>query len=169
MLKSLAILVATTFLPGLELRASIPVGFFGGDIRATLGLPGVVATCLVANTLLGMLVFAFMRFVELVLRKWGWFERNAWPFIESRREKLRPLTEKYGALGVALFIGVPLPGTGAYAGAVGAYLLRLDRRKFWIANLLGVCIAAAAVTAICILIDCGAVAEDGFIRRLFIK
>lgn len=169
MFKVIAILVATTLIPGLELRASIPVGFFGGDIRSSLGAGGVVAVCLIANIVLGMVVFGLMRLVELVLRKWPWFERKVWPFVESRREKLRPLVEKYGVWGVAVFIGVPLPGTGAYTGAVGAYLLRLDRNKFWIANLVGVFIAAAAVTAICVLIDQGVVAEDSLVRRLFIK
>ena len=108
-----------------------------------------------------------MKPVELILRKWGWFDRHVWPLLESKREKLRPLVEKYGVWGVAIFIGVPLPGTGAYSGAVGAYLLALDRKRFWLANLLGVFIACAAVTAICLLIDKGA--DLGFVRRLFLK
>ena len=68
---------------------------------------------------------------------------------------------------MAIFIGMPLPGTGAYSGAVGAYLLALDRKRFWLANILGVVIACVAVTAICLLIDKGA--DLGFVRRLFLK
>lgn len=169
MIKSIIILVATTLIPGLELRASIPVGFFASDIREALGIAGVVGVCLIANILLGMVVFSLMRFAEFILRKWHWFDSKVWPRLEQRREKLRPLVEKYGVWGVAVFIGVPLPGTGAYTGAMGAYLLRLNQQRFWLANALGVTIAAIAVTAICLFIDAGVVAEDSFIRRLFLK
>ena len=165
--KAILSLIATTFIPGLELRASIPVGFFSSDIRSQLGLVGVVALCLVANIFVGVIVFALMSPIEKIFRKWGWFDRKVWPVFEKKREKLRPLVEKYGVWGVAVFIGVPLPGTGAYSGAVGAYLLNLDRKKFWLANFLGVLIACIAVTAICLLIDKGA--DIGFIRKLFIK
>lgn len=162
-------LVAATFVPGLELRFSIPLGFFVASISNKLGLPWVVFVCFIANIIVGMLVFELMRPVEKVFRKWGWFDRKIWPVFEKKREKLRPSVEKYGVWGVAVFIGVPLPGTGAYTGAVGAYLLNLDRKKFWVANLVGVFIAAVAVTLICILIKDGVVAEDSFIKRLFIK
>jgi len=160
-------LALTTFIPGLELRASIPLGFFHSDIRAALGIPGVVATCLIVNVFVGIIVFALMKPVELILRKWGWFDRHIWPLLERKREKLRPLVQKYGVWGVAVFIGVPLPGTGAYSGAVGAYLLALERKRFWLANLIGVLIACVAVTVICLLIDKGA--DLGFVRRLFLK
>ena len=166
-MSSFLYLALTTFIPGLELRASIPLGFFHSDIRAALGLPGVVLTCLIVNIFVGIIVFALMKPVEIILRKWGWFDRHVWPLLESKREKLRPLVEKYGVWGVAIFIGVPLPGTGAYSGAVGAYLLALDRKRFWLANLIGVLIACIAVTAICLLIDKGA--DLGFVRRLFLK
>ncbi|MBQ7721306.1 MAG: small multi-drug export protein [Kiritimatiellae bacterium] len=166
-LQALLALVATTFIPGLELRASIPLGFFTPAIREAMTLTGVVLTCLATNVVLGVIVFAVMRHVEAILRKWGWFDRRVWPLFESKREKLRPLVEKYGAWGVAVFIGVPLPGTGAYAGAVGAYLLGLDRKRFWLANALGVAMACIAVTALCALILGGA--DLGVFQRLFLK
>lgn len=166
-LKAFLALAATTFIPGLELRASIPLGFFTPAIREALTLPGVVLACLATNVVLGVVVFALMKPVEIVLRKWHWFDSRVWPMFESKREKLRPLVEKYGAWGVALFIGVPLPGTGAYAGAVGAYLLGLGKRGFWLANALGVLIACAAVTALCALILGGA--DIGVFQRIFLK
>ena len=171
MTKAIFKLVATTLIPGLELRASIPVGLLvlREEIRAVLGGAGVVGVCLVANVLLGMAVFEAMALVEKFLLRIGWFKRRIWPILEAKREKLRPLVEKYGAWGVAVFIGIPLPGTGAYAGAIASYLLRLDRRRFWLANAVGVLFAAAAVTAICFALDAGLLAEDSLIRRLMIK
>lgn len=168
-LAAIIALVSFTFLPGLELRASLPVGFFTGDIRSALGLAGVIATCFVCNVIVGMIMFEVMALAENVFRKWGWFDRKIWPLLEARREKLRPSVEKYGAWGVAIFIGIPLPLTGAYTGAIGAYLLKLERRRFWLANLVGVLIAAVAVTAVCVLIQQGAIAEGSPLRKLFLK
>ncbi len=169
-LKAILILAACTAIPGLELRASIPVGFFGGQLRAALGgWPGVVGVCFLANVLVGVAVFWLMGPVVGFIRRWGWFERRIWPFFARTQDKLRPYVEKYGELGVAVFIGVPLPGTGAYTGAFGAYLLGLDKKKFFWANLLGVLLAAACVTAICLLIDQGVVADDSWIKRLFLS
>ena len=70
---------------------------------------------------------------------------------------------------MALFIGIPLPGSGVYTGAFGSYLLGLDRRKFAIANVVGVLIAGAAVTGLCLLIQHGAVGDESWIAKLFIK
>lgn len=162
-------LIVWTFVPGLELRASIPWGFFNGTVHDALGIPAIIAVCLVTNIIVGMLVFTLMKPVELILRKWGWFDRKVWPIFEKKREKLRPLVEKYGVWGVSVFIGIPLPGTGAYTGAVGAYLLNLDRKKFYLANLLGVLIACIAVSAICLLIQQGAVGKDSLISKIFTK
>ena len=78
----------------------------------------------------------------------GWFDRVVWPWFERTQHKLHPYVEKYGEWGLAVFIGVPLPGTGAYTGAFGAFLLGLDKRKFLVANALGVLIACAAVVAL---------------------
>jgi multidrug efflux pump subunit AcrA (membrane-fusion protein) len=51
-------------------------------------------------------------------------------------------------MGLALFIGIPLPGTGAYTGAAGAFALGMKKRQFAIANIAGVCMAGIAVTII---------------------
>lgn len=168
-LKPVLALVATTFIPMLELRASIPLGCFTPSIREPLGFAGVVATCFVANVLLGMAVFELMALAEGVLLRFGWFERRIWPILLRRREMLRGKVEKYGIWGVSVFIGIPLPGTGAMAGAVASYLLNLERKRFWLANLAGVLIAAVAVAAVCLLIERGAIGEDSLVRRLFLK
>jgi len=169
MLRAIAILAATTLIPGLELRASIPLGFFNDGIRGALGLSGVVAACLATNVALGMLAYEAMGAAEGLMLRIGWFRRHVWPILMRRRESLHAKVEKYGIWGVSLFIGIPLPGTGAYAGAAASWMLHLDRKRFWIANAIGVLAAAVAVTLICIALDSGFIAEDSFARRLFIK
>jgi len=164
-------LVVLTFVPGLELRASVPFAMLiqADAARATLGIPLAVAICFAANVLVGVLTFWLMGPVVQLFRRWAWFERAVWPRFERTRHKLHPYIEKYGEIGLAIFIGVPLPGTGAYTGAFGAYLLGMDKRKFLIANALGVLIACVAVVVLCLLISHGIVAEDSLIRKLFTK
>ena len=53
-----------------------------------------------------------------------------------------------GALGVALFIAVPLPVSGVYTGSLGSFVLGLSRKQYYRAVILGVLIAAILVTAI---------------------
>ena len=164
-------LLGLTCVPALELRASIPAGFFALEklFSVTLDWWWVALICIVGNILLGIAVFEILLPCLDLMRRWTWFDQKVWPFFERRREKLRPTVEKYGEWGLAIFIGVPLPGTGAVTGAVGAFLLGFDRRRFYLANLAGVLLAGICVTALCLLIQNGAVAEDSLLRRLLIK
>jgi len=158
-----------TFIPGLEARASIPLVFFHSGLRTALGIPVGVAVCLLANVCVGVATFWLMGPAVSALRRWRWFEASVWPRFERTQHKLHPYVEKYGEWGLAVFIGVPLPGTGAYTGAFGAFLLGMDRKRFLVANILGVLLACAAVTVLCLLISHGAVAEDSLLRKLFLK
>lgn len=61
------------------------------------------------------------------------------------------MVERYQELGLAIFVGIPLPGTGGWTGALVAKLFKLP---FWSSLLwifIGVLIAAAAVTALTLL------------------
>jgi uncharacterized membrane protein len=188
MLVAIVWLTIFTFIPALELRASIPIGIFGmpesifGIDLAALGAPVaalgpngdlswpiVVLICVVGNTILGWIVFAVLGPVFTFIRKWAWFERRIWPILDKTQHKIRPFVDRYGELGVAVFIGIPLPGSGVYTGAFGAYLLGLDKKKFAIANVIGVLIAASAVTALSLLLLHGAVGDKSWIAKIFLK
>ena len=154
MLRQLLILALVTLIPGLELRASIPLGILGGGSswfsvgEAQLSPVAVVGICVVVNILLGWAVFLLMGPVMRMLAGFAWFKKWIDPWLQRAHRKLGPYVEKYGGIGVALFIGVPLPGSGVYTGAVGAYLMGVRKRSFAWANVLGVLIAATAVTAV---------------------
>ncbi|MDP6523034.1 MAG: small multi-drug export protein [Kiritimatiellia bacterium] len=176
MLINILLLTLITFIPALELRASIPMGilpipipFLERTINQDMSWLTVVVVCVIANVVLGAMVFVILGPAFTFIRKWGWFDKRIWPILERTRHKIHPYVEKYGEFGVAVFIGIPLPGSGVYTGAFGAYLLGLDRKKFMIANVLGVLIAAVAVTALSMCILKGAVGDDSFLARLFLK
>lgn len=156
MLKSIVVLFLVTLIPGLELRASIPVGILGGKwLAAPMAWPAVVATCVVANILIGWGVFWLLEPVPMLLRRLPLFERLVMRYVERARVRLKPQVDKYGTLGLAVFIGIPLPLTGAYTGAAGAFALGMGRRQFMVANVIGVVLAATCVTAITLLIRAG--------------
>ena len=52
------------------------------------------------------------------------------------------MIEKYGYLGIVLFVGIPLPGTGAWTGSLIASVLEMDKKKTFLAVLLGVFLAS---------------------------
>ena len=153
MLNAILILIAFTFIPGLELRASIPVGAFKYDDVLPLWL--TVMTCVVSNVIIGWLVFTLITPCANFCRRIHWVDVLFEKYLERAQRKLKPQIEKYGTMGLALFIGIPLPGTGAYTGAAGAFALGMKKRQFAIANIAGVCMAGIAVTIIVVLIRAG--------------
>ena len=63
-------------------------------------------------------------------------------WLDKKVDKNRTSIEKYGFWGLVIFVGVPLPGTGAWTGALVASLLDLDKKKSFLAILLGVYMAS---------------------------
>ena len=63
-------------------------------------------------------------------------------WLDKKVDKHKGQIEKYGYLGLVLFVGIPLPGTGAWTGCLIASVLEMDRKKSFIAALVGVFIAS---------------------------
>ena len=62
--------------------------------------------------------------------------------LENKTLKKRAQIDKYGYLGLILFVGIPLPGTGAWTGSLLAILLDLDKKKSFVYIVLGVILAS---------------------------
>ncbi|MCQ9207903.1 MAG: small multi-drug export protein [Omnitrophica bacterium] len=155
MLKILA-LVLVTFIPALELRASIPLGILSGKAEIFgLTLQGfglnfilVFIVCIISNIILGILVYFFLDKFVKHLMKFKLFAKYYARKVKKTQRKIEPYIKKYGTFGMSLFIGLPLPGSGSYTGALGAYLIGLGYKKFIIANIVGVVIAGILVTVL---------------------
>jgi uncharacterized membrane protein len=63
-------------------------------------------------------------------------------WVDKRVEKNRGQIEKYGFWGLALFVGIPLPGTGAWTGCMIASVLHMDRRQAFKSVMIGILIAS---------------------------
>lgn len=135
-------LIGITFLPFLELRASIPYGIITAHFPWYL----VVVVCVIANIIIGIIYFYLVGWVFKLILKIPVLNTFWEKKVEKTRQKIHAGVEKYGEYFLIIFIGIPLPGSGVYSGALGAYLLGMSFKKFLIANIFGVLIAAAAVT-----------------------
>ena len=63
-------------------------------------------------------------------------------WLDKKIIKHKSQIEKYGFWGLVLFVGIPLPGTGAWTGCLIAAVLEMDRKKSFIAALIGVLMAS---------------------------
>lgn len=128
--------------PIVELRGAIPYG-------AAAGLPLWEAYWLaVVGNMLPVPVIML-----LVRRVFAWLRRGAWwgPRIEAleRRAHLKGrVVQKYRLVGLAILVAIPLPGTGAWTGALVASLLDIRMRAAMPAIAAGVLIAGALIALV---------------------
>lgn len=152
-------LIFLTFVPVFELRWSIPVGIYSGSIVVPFfGLMQgfaldpllVFFVCVLANAFLALIsYFFFDKIIGFFLKiKFidGWYKK----FVVRTQKKVSPLVEKYGLLGLAFFIAIPLPGSGTWTGTLAGYLLGFGWKRIFLANLVGVIISGIIVTLVTI-------------------
>ena len=58
-------------------------------------------------------------------------------YIERVRKKAHPYVEKWGFIGLTVFVAIPLPGTGVWTGALAAYIFAVEKRQTVPALILG--------------------------------
>ncbi len=131
-----AIVFLISMLPILELRggliaaALLKIDFLSGYVWSIIG-----------NLLPIPFVLLFLEKIFNLLKKVKFCEKIITKF-ENRILKKKKQIDKYGYLGLLLFVGIPLPGTGAWTGSALAVLLHLDRKKSFIYIVLGVILAS---------------------------
>jgi uncharacterized membrane protein len=135
-----------SFLPISELRGGIPFALANG-VPWYIAYPYAAAL----NALVAPACWIFLSTLHKLFLKMAWYEGFFNRFVERAREKLRGGVEKWGWIGVALFVAIPLPVTGAWTGTLGAWVLGMDKRLTMIAVILGVFCAGAIVTIVSIL------------------
>ena len=142
-MKSFLWVLLLSMVPVLELRAAIPVG-------CSLGLPAW--ECALAAVIGNMIPVPF---IILFIRKVFDFLRRHWPpmgrlvdHLEAKAESKKTVVQKYAILGLTLLVAIPLPGTGAWTGALVAAMLDIRLKRAIPCILLGVLIAAVVVTMV---------------------
>lgn len=132
-------------LPIAELRGSIPLGLsFGMPISKAFLLSVIGNIIPVAPALF------LLEPVSNKLRKFkSWARFFNWLF--ERTKKKADTIQKYEALGLAIFVAIPLPMTGAWSGVMAASLFKIRFRYAFIAITAGVIFAGLIVAAFCML------------------
>jgi uncharacterized membrane protein len=135
-----------SMIPIFELRGAIPVGIIGYHLPWWKAL----AISVVGNILPIFLVLLLLDPACRILRRIPVFNRFLmWMFARTRKKS--GSIEKYEALGLIIFVAIPLPGTGAWSGALAAYIFGLPYWKSLICCFLGVLGAGIVVTVLTLL------------------
>jgi len=94
------------------------------------------------------IILLFFKYAEKWLRKYKfWSKLMDWLFTRTR-ERVNETIRKYQYLGLLVFVALPIPFTGAWTGALIAYLFNLKFGKSLIAIFIGVISAAGIMTIV---------------------
>ncbi|MBI5787912.1 MAG: small multi-drug export protein [Candidatus Schekmanbacteria bacterium] len=147
-LKSLPdelIVILLGAMPISEVRGAIPVA-----LAKNFPLAKAVGLAVLGNIIPVVPVLLFLDPVQKWLGTRFPIFKRFFDWLFTRTRKHSDAVEKYEAIGLAIFVGVPLPMTGAWSGCVAAFLFGIRFwRSFW-AITAGILIAAAIVTLVCL-------------------
>ncbi len=145
MIKKYLIVFLIAMVPIIELRGAIPYA-------VAFGLPTVpsVITALLGN----MLPVPFIYFFARKILEWGKDKKYIgvfcrWCLVKGGKagEKLLSKAGRGTFVALVLFVGIPLPGTGAWTGTLAASLLNIGFKKSIIAVICGLLLAGAIMLA----------------------
>ena len=132
--------------PLVELRLGVPFG-------TGMGLPWQL--CLIVCMIGNMIPVPFIFFFARKLLIWGSEKKIIGKFCsfclnkgEKGGKKLQEKAGKGIYVALLLFVGIPLPGTGAWTGTLAASILDLDFKKSIISVILGVLLAGIIMTVL---------------------
>ena len=141
-LGKLAMTFFMAMVPVVELRGAIPLG-------VAAGLPPAVAavTAMAGNLTPVPCILLLLRRVFALMRKSAWLGPKV-DRLERRAHLKGRKVRKYRTLGLVLLVAIPLPGTGAWTGALVADVLDIRMRVALPAIAAGVVIAGCITTAV---------------------
>lgn len=131
-----AIVFIISLMPILELR--------GGLIAASLlnvEYFRALIICIIGNILPIPFILLFIEKILIWLDSFKPTKKIS-NMLKNKVKKNKTNIEKYGYVGLILFVGIPLPGTGAWTGALIAALMQLDFKKSLICIFIGILLAS---------------------------
>ena len=127
-----------SLMPILELRG----GLLAASLLGVDPVPAYIIS-IIGNVIPVPFILLFVsKILEWMKKsKVKWMNKFA-NWLYKKKDKHKGKIEKYGYLGLLLFVGIPLPGTGAWTGCLVASLLNLDRKKAFFATMGGIIMAS---------------------------
>ena len=141
-------LVATfilAMLPITELRGSIPWAYLFTDIPLIL----IFMASIGGNFLITIPIINLLNPSIKFLSRWS-IGDQFFTWILNRTRRRGAMIKKFHFWGLVLFVGIPLPITGAWTGCIAAHLFGIPKPKAIIAILLGLCLSASIVSTLLI-------------------
>ncbi|MBD3277550.1 MAG: ligand-binding protein SH3 [Candidatus Aegiribacteria sp.] len=145
--------------PLTELRGSIPIAWTVMSDSWAWPWWKIYLLAVAGNMIPVPFLLWFLEPASRFLRRWKVFDTLFEKIFEKARKRAGEKIRKYEALGLTLFVAIPLPVTGAWTGSVAAFLFGIPKRLAIPAIALGVAIAGAVIT----LVMTGTLAGIGFI------
>lgn len=143
MLKVRIITLLMAMVPVVELRGAIPWGVTQG-----LGITESFILSVIGNLIPIPFLVVFTRKVFAWLRtKSNWLNTMVTK-LEAKADKNKEVVMKYEFWGMVLLVAIPLPGTGAWTGALVAAMMNMQLKRAMPAIILGVIIAGVIVTTL---------------------
>ncbi len=136
-----------SMVPVIELRGAVPYGYSNG-----LNIWVAVIISIIGNLLPVPFIIIFIRRIFALLRRISKKFDGLVTRLENRADNKSDIVKKYSFWGLFLLVAIPLPGTGAWTGALVAAMLDMRLKRAMPAITLGV-LAAGIVVAF---ITCGA-------------
>lgn len=134
--------------PVIELRGAIPYGVIQG-----LPVVHAMLIAMAGNLLPIPILIVFTRNVfEWLKGKSAWLKRFV-NRLESVADEKKSTVEKWEFLGLVILVAIPLPGTGAWTGALVAAMMDMRLKRAFPAVVIGVIIAGIVVSALTFGVD----------------
>ncbi len=137
-----AVVFVISMVPILELRGGLLVS-------SMIGVPLLTAIplCIVGNIIPIPFILLFIKQIFRWLKKVPLFEKFI-TRLENRAMGKSDSIKRYEFWGLALFVGIPLPGTGAWTGSLIAALLDIDFKKAVVSELVGIAMATVIMSIV---------------------
>ena len=149
--KELVVLIISA-LPIFELRGALPVAINLFHFPWYYALP----LAIIGNLLPVPVILLFLDAISRCLSKVGCFDRFLQWLFEHTKRRGR-VVERYERIGLALFVAIPLPVTGAWTGSLAAVLFGLKFKHAILSIFIGVFVAGIIVTCLSLLGWVGAI------------
>lgn len=140
MLIDFVIAILWSLSPFGEAKAGIPYGMLNG-----LNVYLVFVACFLANVLVFPLMLFFLDRINRYFLHWVFYKKSALYVARKAKIGSGEKIQKFGFWGLILFVMIPLPGTGVYAGSIATYLFKIERHKAFWANTIGIFISSVII------------------------
>ncbi|RXJ51484.1 COG2426 family protein [Gelidibacter gilvus] len=140
MISDLFIAMLWSVSPLGEAKVGIPYALLNG-----VNIYVAFIFCFIANVMVFPIMTFFLDVINRYFIRWYYYKKAA--IFVARRAKVGAAknVKKYGFWGLMIFVLIPLPGTGVYAGTIAGYLFGLERKQAFLANTIGIFISCVII------------------------